>query len=46
MKKCKNKNSVVKHLTKDSKTWDKLSKSAKKEEKDDKELIKKLKKKK
>jgi len=40
MKKC---SEVKKHLKKDSKTWQSLAKSAKKESKDDKKLIKKLK---
>jgi len=43
MKKCKSK--VVSHLKKDSKTWNKLSKEAKSESKDDKKLIKVIKKK-
>lgn len=42
MKKCKS--SVVKHLMKDSKTWTKLSKEAKKESSSDKKLVKKVKK--
>jgi len=34
---------IVKHLKKDSRTWDKLSKEAKSEAKSDKKLVKKLK---
>jgi hypothetical protein len=38
------KTKVVKHLQRDSKTWIKLSKEAKSEAKDDKKLIKKVRK--
>jgi hypothetical protein len=41
MKKCK---ATIKHLKRDSKTWKKLSKEATKEAKDDKALIKHLRK--
>jgi len=45
-KQCSKIKEVKKHLKGDAKTWDKLSKEAKGEEKSDKKLIKKIKKKK